>query len=108
MSEISERYRKVSGRFTQVATAVPVTAWGDPSPCDGWVARDVLRHMVEWMPAFGPQVMVPADADEQARLVAFMGRQTLIDDAIEENLVSLSIWWEHVRVEGNEIRRAES
>lgn len=20
------------------------------APCDGWVARDIVRHMVEWMP----------------------------------------------------------
>jgi uncharacterized protein (TIGR03086 family) len=50
MSEISERYRKVAGRFTQRATEVPDDAWDNPAPCDGWVARDVARHMVEWMP----------------------------------------------------------
>ena len=50
MSEISERYRKVAGKFTETARAVPDDAWDNPAPCDGWVARDVVGHMVEWMP----------------------------------------------------------
>ena len=52
MSEIAERYRKVAGQFTQVAKAVPGDAWDNPSPCEGWVARDVVGHVVEWLPAF--------------------------------------------------------
>jgi uncharacterized protein (TIGR03086 family) len=54
-SEISERYRKVAGQFTERARAVPVGSWDNPAPCDGWVARDVVRHMVEWMPSFFPE-----------------------------------------------------
>lgn len=52
MSEISERYRKVAGQFTQRAKSVPDASWDNPAPCEGWVARDVVRHMVEWMPGF--------------------------------------------------------
>jgi uncharacterized protein (TIGR03086 family) len=51
MSEISERYKKVAGGFTQRADEVPDGAWDNPAPCEGWVARDVVRHMVEWMPS---------------------------------------------------------
>ena len=50
MSEISERWRKVAGQFTQRVEAVPDDAWDNPAPCEGWVARDVIRHLVEWMP----------------------------------------------------------
>jgi uncharacterized protein (TIGR03086 family) len=48
----AERYRKVAGRFTQRANEVPDGAWDDPAPCEGWVARDVVRHLVEWIPGF--------------------------------------------------------
>jgi len=51
VSEISERYRNVAGQFTERAKAVPADAWDNPAPCEGWVARDIVRHMVEWMPA---------------------------------------------------------
>jgi uncharacterized protein (TIGR03086 family) len=62
MSEISERYRRVAGAFTERARAVPDDAWDNPAPCEGWVARDVVRHMVEWMPSMclaGPGLEVP-------------------------------------------------
>jgi uncharacterized protein (TIGR03086 family) len=52
MSEIAERYANVADRFTETARAVPEDAWEKPAPCEGWVARDVVRHMVEWVPPF--------------------------------------------------------
>jgi uncharacterized protein (TIGR03086 family) len=52
MSEIAERYRKVASQFTERVTSVPEAAWDNPSPCEGWVARDVVRHLVEWIPGF--------------------------------------------------------
>ena len=48
----AERFRRVAGRFTDRVGEVPPDAWDNPSPCAGWDARDVVRHMVEWMPAF--------------------------------------------------------
>ena len=52
MTEISERYRKVAGQFTQRVQSMPDAAWDNPAPCDGWAARDVVRHLVEWIPGF--------------------------------------------------------
>ena len=49
-SEISERYRSVTEQFTQRVEAVPEGAWENPSPCDGWVARDVVGHLVSLSP----------------------------------------------------------
>lgn len=62
MSDIAERYTRVTARFTERVRAVPSTAWDNPSPCDGWTARDVVGHLTEWIPAvFGPQgVQFPA------------------------------------------------
>jgi uncharacterized protein (TIGR03086 family) len=52
MSEQSDRYRKIADVFTERVRAVPAEAWDNPTPCDGWVARDVVRHLVEWVPGF--------------------------------------------------------
>ncbi len=52
MSEFSDRYRKVAGRFTDRVLGVPEGAWENPAPCKGWVARDIVRHLVEWVPGF--------------------------------------------------------
>ena len=32
--------------------AVPADAWDNPAPCEGWAARDVVGHLVEWVPGF--------------------------------------------------------
>jgi uncharacterized protein (TIGR03086 family) len=52
MSDLAERFRKVASGFTERVEAVPDGAWRNPAPCEGWVARDVVRHLVEWVPAF--------------------------------------------------------
>jgi uncharacterized protein (TIGR03086 family) len=40
----------VAGGFTE--RVVGVTDWDAPAPVEGWVARDVVRHLVTWLPAF--------------------------------------------------------
>jgi uncharacterized protein (TIGR03086 family) len=52
MSEYTDRYRRVADEFTDRVRAVPAGAWDVPTPCEGWVARDVVRHLVEWVPGF--------------------------------------------------------
>jgi uncharacterized protein (TIGR03086 family) len=52
MSEIAARYDRVATQFTARVEAVPPDAWDSPAPCEGWVARDVVRHLVEWVPSF--------------------------------------------------------
>jgi uncharacterized protein (TIGR03086 family) len=53
MTEIADRFRRVAAGLTQTIDAVPEGAWDDPSPCEGWDGRDVLRHLVEWLPGPG-------------------------------------------------------
>jgi uncharacterized protein (TIGR03086 family) len=52
MSDIAERYERISAQFTDRVRAVPADAWNNPSPCEGWTARDVVGHLTEWIPAF--------------------------------------------------------
>ena len=62
MSDIAERYARVTSQFTERVRAVPAGAWDNPSPCEGWTARDVVGHLTDWIPAFfGSQgVVFPA------------------------------------------------
>lgn len=46
----AERFRRVAGRFTDRVAEVPDDAWSNPAPCDGWVARDVVTHLLTWVP----------------------------------------------------------
>lgn len=50
--DIAERFSRVAGRFDEVARAVPADRWNRPAPCEGWTARDVVAHLVEWVPPF--------------------------------------------------------
>lgn len=50
MESRSDRYRKVAGAFSRRVQGVPPDAWDNSAPCEGWLARDVVRHLVEWMP----------------------------------------------------------
>ena len=49
MTEISDHYRKVAAQFTRRVDAVPAGAWDNPAPVEGWVARDVVRHLIDWV-----------------------------------------------------------
>ncbi len=84
----AEDFREIGGRFGEVVRAVPADRWDDPTPVEGWVARDVVRHLVEWFPAFvagGSDVTLPpvpsVDADPVVAWESFAGSvQELLDD----------------------------
>ena len=49
----AEDYREIAAHFTDLVRGVPDDAtWMRPAPVEGWVARDVVRHLVEWFPGF--------------------------------------------------------
>ena len=55
MTEIAERYARITAQFTERVRAVSTKGWDNPSPCEGWTARDVVGHLTGWIPAvFGP------------------------------------------------------
>ncbi|MHC3366308.1 maleylpyruvate isomerase N-terminal domain-containing protein [Rhodococcus aetherivorans] len=43
----ARHYRELAAKFTTRVEAVPADRWDAPSPCEGWTARDVLRHVVD-------------------------------------------------------------
>ncbi len=43
-------HRRVAGVFTE--RVLGTTDWDAPAPVEGWEARDVVRHLVEWFPSF--------------------------------------------------------
>jgi uncharacterized protein (TIGR03086 family) len=47
MSDIADRYDRLAADFAATTVEVPAARWAAPSPCEGWTARDVVRHMVE-------------------------------------------------------------
>ncbi|MEO6085322.1 MAG: TIGR03086 family metal-binding protein [Umezawaea sp.] len=88
MAAAAEEHRAIAGAFTERVRGVGRDAWEAPAPCDGWVARDVVRHLVEWFPAFlkaGADVDLPkgpsVDEDPVAAWTVHSdGVQALLDD----------------------------
>lgn len=72
MSEIAARYRRLSDRFAERVAGVPDDRWTSPTPCAGWTARDLVRHVVESQGMFRglagrePGAVPDADADPVA------------------------------------------
>src|SRR5215203_4145779 len=92
MSDNSQRYRRIAGQFTQRAEQVPAGAWDNPAPCEGWVARDVVRHMVEWMPALcldsvGITIPNMASVDDDP-LAAWLALDAAFQSALDDPDVS--------------------
>lgn len=60
-SRPAERHRQVSRGFTERVRGA--RSWDAPAPVAGWTARDVVRHLTEWLPPFlaaGSGVRLPA------------------------------------------------
>ena len=52
MTEPAAEHREIAGRFTELVRAAGPASWDDPAPVPGWRARDVVGHLVEWLPGF--------------------------------------------------------
>lgn len=49
---VVDRYRRAADRFSVAVDGVGADdEWDRPSPCEGWLARDVVGHLVGWVPA---------------------------------------------------------
>ena len=46
----ADRHRTLTAVFTD--RVLGTLDWDAPAPVDGWLARDVVRHLTEWLPAF--------------------------------------------------------
>lgn len=80
------RHRVVAGGFTE--RVFGTRDWDAPAPVDGWTARDVVGHLVTWLPGFlaaGTGIELPAGPDVAVDPVgAWTGHaaavQALLDD----------------------------
>ncbi len=47
-----DEHRRIAAAFTATVEGVAPADWDRPAPPAGWVARDIVRHLVEWLPGF--------------------------------------------------------
>jgi len=78
VSEIADRYRRLADLVADTVAAVPPERWSDPSPCEGWSARDVIGHLV----------------DTQALFLGFVGRAMPPGPHVDDDPAAA---WHHAR-----------
>lgn len=85
---IAERFDRLAGAFAAKIDAVPSDRLDAPSPCEGWSALDVVRHVAETPAVFygfiGKEAdPIPPVEDDPAAAFAAMRRQmqATLDDA---------------------------
>ena len=79
-------HRVIAGAFTDRVTSV--SDWDAPAPVEGWLARDVVRHLVTWFPEFlssGSGVLLPMgpsvdDDPVAAWQTQYVAVQAVLDD----------------------------
>lgn len=88
MTGPASEHRRIAAAFSNTVEGVGVQEWDNPAPPEGWVARDVVRHLVDWFPAFlqrGTGIVLPAgpsvdDDPAGAWRVQTGAVQALLDD----------------------------
>lgn len=98
--DAAARHRDVAAGFADVIAGV--TDWNAPTPVDGWVARDVVAHLVDWFTGFlaaggvelpaGPTV---ADDPAGAWSAHASGVQALLDGPSAEDTFTHPMAGEH-------------
>lgn len=48
----ADQHASDAARFAEIADSAGPEDWDRPSPVAGWTARDVVGHLVEWLPGF--------------------------------------------------------
>ena len=79
------RHREVAATFGRLVDGAG--SWQAPAPVDGWTARDVVAHLVEWFPGFlagGGVSSPPARSSPTTRPPRGTTRRDAVQDLVDE------------------------
>jgi uncharacterized protein (TIGR03086 family) len=82
----AEQHSYDAQRFASLTEAASPDDWSRPSPIGGWAARDVVGHLVEWLPGFVSRAdvtLTPVDVDEDP-VAAWRQRSEEVQHVLEE------------------------
>ena len=81
----ADRHAAVAGGFGRLVAQTP--DWSAPAPVDGWTARDVVEHLVEWFPGFlaGGGIELPAGPSvDEDPLAAWQHHSEAVQGLLEQ------------------------
>ncbi|MCA1701841.1 MAG: maleylpyruvate isomerase family mycothiol-dependent enzyme [Actinobacteria bacterium] len=86
-SELAKTYDRRAEAFEALILATPPERWASPSPCEGWLARDVVSHVVD----FSAHVLrdkgfedPPRHADFDGELIAFRATREFVVGVLDD------------------------
>jgi uncharacterized protein (TIGR03086 family) len=89
MTEIADRYRRLSEQFARRIAAVQPDGWSEPTPCAGWTVADLVAHVVQTQGMFRgfvgrqtPEVDVADDPAGAWRIASSLVQSDLDDPAL--------------------------
>ncbi len=118
MNEIADRYSRRAEAFEALIVSVPAQRWSSQSPCEGWLAIDVVKHVVGYSghvlreKAGVAPTTSPSNEDPAAAFRAIRGDvlRVLVDPATDSDVakfidlaVSIDLpqhWWDLAKATG--------
>lgn len=96
-SDPADRHRDVGARFGMVV--VGVANWEAPSPCEGWTARDVVRHLIIWLPGLlehsAGVALEPGTSVDDDPVAAWTERYDAVQALLAQPIANRAINTEH-------------
>lgn len=93
----AERHREVGARFGAVVDGV--SDWEVPAPPEGWVARDVVRHLIDWLPGLlehsAGVVLEPGTSVDEDPVAAWNERYEAVQALLEQQVADRAIRTDH-------------
>ena len=102
-------HRAVAGTFADRVRGVSPDGWDAPAPVEGWTARDVVRHLVEWFPHFlagGSDVRLPDGPSVDDDPVAAWEHQAAAVQALLDDPTAADTTFAHPRLPEMPLPRA--
>ncbi|SFC22020.1 TIGR03086 family protein [Nocardioides terrae] len=82
----AEQHAHDAQRFAALTETASADDWSRPAPVEGWTARDVVRHLVEWLPGFVSRAgveLTPVPVSEDP-VAAWRARADEVQRVLEE------------------------
>jgi uncharacterized protein (TIGR03086 family) len=87
MSEVADRYRRLSTDFAAKVAAVPPGVWDNPTPCPDWTARQLVAHVVSsqgMFLGFVGREMPPIPSVDDDPLAAFNAARAVLQADLDD------------------------
>ncbi|WP_257425710.1 TIGR03086 family metal-binding protein [Nocardioides carbamazepini] len=107
----ADEHRSIAGTFGDRVRGVAADSWDVPTPVADWRARDVVRHLVEWFPAFladGSDIDLPPGPDVGTDPVAAWQHHAAAVQAVLDDPANAELTFAHPRLPPMPLPRAIS